>query len=90
MVEGAHHQRSDSGSHRIDILQHFAGGETPDPISVLSQKYVANRIPLRTRSPVVRFAINLDDQSGLRTIKVHNIRPYGVLPTKLSACLAAA
>jgi hypothetical protein len=90
MVEGDRRRRSDSGSHPVNIGNHTPSRDTDDPQPLLAQKSNTGFVPFRPIAPIMRLAIDLDDQSGRTAIAVHAIRPGRMLPPKLRARLPAA
>jgi hypothetical protein len=87
MVEGASRKRHDRRGNGVDIPQDFGRRDPQHPVTVLTQKLIPNRIADGTIGPIVRLAVDFDDQCRIEIAKVDHIRANRMLTTKLETRL---
>ena len=88
MVEGIYPRQTGFGQ-RLDNHVRFPGdvsGRNPDRCNASGPKpLIADIVTLRPSGHVVGDAIHFDGNCGLRAEKVEDVRPSGVLASKLEA-----
>ncbi len=89
MVEGAGNQRTDRGGHPVRVRQHSPRRDSHDPQSLFAQEPESHFVARRPSGAIMRFAVDLDHQSGFAGKEVHDIGTDRMLAPELRAGPAA-
>ena len=89
VVEGGRHQRSDGSRRSVCVTQYFRGRYPDHTIAIFFKEVISASVTLRVRTPIMRFAVDFDDDPAFAAIEVRHIGADWMLTPNSYSGLAA-